>query len=86
MYERESLIVIVTFFPVPYFFFIFSDQVLVCQGGDEEKYKLATEAHTVLSNPPRREHYGLGEDLDGMNGGGGGFSGMNPADMEEILC
>lgn len=47
---------------------------------------MATEAHTVLSNPPRREHYGLGEDLDGMNGGGGGFSGMNPADMEEILA
>ena len=29
----------------------------------------------------------MGEDEDGMNGGGGGgFDGMNPSDMEEIFA
>ena len=52
---------------------------------------MVAEAHAVLSNPQRRERYDLGEDEDGMNGGGGGgfgggFGGMNPAEMEEILA
>ena len=52
---------------------------------------MVAEAHAVLSNPQRREHYDLGEDEDGMNGGGGGgfgggFGGMHPSDMEEILA
>ena len=52
---------------------------------------MVVEAHAVLSNPQRRERYDLGEDEDGMNGGGGGgfgggFPGMNPADMDEILA
>ena len=51
---------------------------------------MVAEAHAVLSNPQRRERYDLGEDEDGMNGGGGGFGGgfggMNPADMDEILA
>ena len=51
---------------------------------------MVAEAHAVLSNPQRRERYDLGEDEDGMNGGGGGFGGgfggMNPADMEEIIA
>ena len=52
---------------------------------------MVAEAHAVLSNPQRRERYDLGEDEDGMNGGGGGFGGggfggMNPADMEDILA
>ena len=60
------------------------------KGGDEEKFKLVVEAHAVLSDPQRRERYDLGEDEDGMNGGGGGFgggfNGMSPSDMEEILA
>jgi len=48
----------------------------------------------VLSDPRRRERYDLGEDEDGMNGGGsgmggmggGGFGGMSPMDMEEIFA
>lgn len=51
---------------------------------------MVVEAHAVLSNPQRRERYDLGEDEDGMNGGGGGFGGgfggMNQSDMEEILA
>ena len=52
---------------------------------------MVAEAHAVLSNPQRRERYDLGEDEDGMNGGGGGgfgggFGGMHPSDMEEILA
>ena len=50
---------------------------------------MVAEAHAVLSDPQRKERYDMGEDEDGMNGGGGGFSGggfgMNSADMEEIL-
>lgn len=51
------------------------------------------EAHAVLSDPHRKERYDLGEDEDGMNGGGsGGFGGggfpggMNPSDIEEIFA
>ena len=49
----------------------------------------------MLSDPRRRERYDLGEDEDGMNGGGssgmggggmGGFGGMSPMDMEEIFA
>ena len=32
------------------------------EGGDEEKFKLVVEAHTVLSDPYRRERYDLGKD------------------------
>lgn len=60
------------------------------QGGDEEKFKLVVEANAVLSDPRRRERYDLGDDEDGMNEGGGGmgggFSGMNPMDMEELFA
>ena len=44
----------------------------------------------MLSDPQRRERYDMGEDEDGMNGGGaGGFPGgmnMNPSDIEEIFA
>jgi DnaJ family protein C protein 7 len=48
----------------------------------------------MLSDPRRRRRYDLGEDEDGMNGGGGqsgmggmgGFGGMSPMDMEEIFA
>ena len=51
---------------------------------------MVVEAHAVPSDPHRRERYDLGDDEDGMNGGGGaglsdGGFGMNPADVEEIL-
>ena len=48
---------------------------------------MVVEAHAVLSDPLRRERYDMGQDEDGMNGGGGGgFGGMNPSDMEEIFA
>lgn len=51
---------------------------------------MVVEAHAVLSDAQRRERYDLGEDEDGMGGGsggfGGGFSSMNPSDMEEIFA
>ncbi|KAI9058789.1 TPR-like protein [Trametes sanguinea] len=44
------------------------------KGGDEEKFKLISEAHTVLSDPVKRQRYDLGEDdeddrFGGMGGG-----------------
>lgn len=62
------------------------------KGGDEEKFKLVVEANAVLSDARRRERYDMGEDEDGMNGGGsgmggmGGGFGMSPMDMEEIFA
>ncbi|KIM90142.1 hypothetical protein PILCRDRAFT_811871 [Piloderma croceum F 1598] len=49
------------------------------KGGDEEKFKLVVEAHSVLSDPRRRERYDLGEDEDGMGG-------MNQMDLTEIFA
>jgi len=42
------------------------------KGEDEEQFKLVVEANVVLSDSQRRERYDLGEDEDGMNGGGMG--------------
>ncbi|KAF8885056.1 hypothetical protein CPB84DRAFT_141096 [Gymnopilus junonius] len=63
------------------------------KGGDEEKFKLVVEAHAVLSDPRRRERYDLGEDEDGMNGGGsgmggggGGMGGLSPEDIEHLFA
>ncbi|KAH8111741.1 hypothetical protein DFH11DRAFT_1611609 [Phellopilus nigrolimitatus] len=60
------------------------------KGGDEEKFKLVVEAHTVLSDPRRRERYDLGGEEDGsmesgggMNGFGGG--GVDPNDLANIF-
>ncbi|CDO68768.1 hypothetical protein BN946_scf184989.g34 [Trametes cinnabarina] len=44
------------------------------KGGDEEKFKLISEAHGVLSDPVKRQRYDLGEDdederFGGMGGG-----------------
>ncbi|KAI5117336.1 hypothetical protein M0805_001941 [Coniferiporia weirii] len=61
------------------------------KGGDEEKFKLVVEAHTVLSDPRRRERYDMGADEDGsVDSGGGmngmhGFGGMNPEDLSNIF-
>ncbi|KIP06165.1 hypothetical protein PHLGIDRAFT_73132 [Phlebiopsis gigantea 11061_1 CR5-6] len=51
------------------------------KGGDEEKFKLVAEAHTVLSNPQTRQRYDLGEDDEPMGGMGGGMGGMDFADL-----
>lgn len=52
------------------------------KGGDEEKFKLVVEAHTVLSDPQRRERYDLGADEDGSMGPSGGFGGPGTFNMD----
>lgn len=57
------------------------------KGGDEEKFKLVVEAHSVLSDPQRRQRYDMGEDEDGSDANmGGGMGGMNPMDMAELFA
>ncbi|EMD39434.1 hypothetical protein CERSUDRAFT_72582, partial [Gelatoporia subvermispora B] len=57
------------------------------KGGDEEKFKLVVEAHSVLSDPARRQRYDLGEDEDGMSSSGmGGMNGMRPMDLSELFA
>lgn len=55
------------------------------KGGDEEKFKLANEAFSVLSDPQRRQRYDLGEDDSEYGGGSGGMGGMNPQDFAELF-
>lgn len=45
------------------------------KGGDEEQFKLVVEAHTVLSDPARRQRYDNGDDEDGMSDPHAGFDG-----------
>lgn len=55
------------------------------KGGDEEKFKLVVEAHSVLSDPRRKERYDAGVDEDGSSSmGGGGFS--NEGDLASIFA
>jgi len=58
------------------------------KGGDEEKFKLVVEAHSVLSDPQRRHRYDMGEDEDGSDSGMGGMGGMrmNPNDIAELFA
>ncbi|THH08431.1 hypothetical protein EW145_g2718 [Phellinidium pouzarii] len=59
------------------------------KGGDEEKFKLVVEAHSVLSDPRRRERYDLGDE-DGGTESANGFAGasgfaMDPNDIGNIF-
>ncbi|KIK50363.1 hypothetical protein GYMLUDRAFT_51265 [Collybiopsis luxurians FD-317 M1] len=62
------------------------------KGGDEEKFKLVVEAHSVLSDPQRRARYDAGDDEDGLNdgtngmGGMGGMGGMSQADIANLFA
>ncbi|KAH9950857.1 protein prenylyltransferase [Amylocystis lapponica] len=59
------------------------------KGGDEEKFKLVVEAHSVLSDPQRRERYDMGDDEDGSSSGMdgmGGMGGMHPMDLHELFA
>ncbi|PCH36519.1 protein prenylyltransferase [Wolfiporia cocos MD-104 SS10] len=56
------------------------------KGGDEEKFKLVVEAHSVLSDPHRRERYDMGEDEDGMDAGMGGMHGMHGMDLNDLFA
>ncbi|KAI0708149.1 protein prenylyltransferase [Fomitopsis betulina] len=52
------------------------------KGGDEEKFKLVAEAHSILSDPMKRQRYDLGEDdEDAMGGMGGGMGGVDIHDL-----
>lgn len=53
------------------------------KGGDEEKFKLANEAFSVLSDPQRRQRYDMGEDDSEL---GGGMGNMNSQDFAEIFA
>lgn len=55
------------------------------KGGDEEKFKLVSEAHSILSDPTKRQRYDMGEDdeddrFSGMGGMGGGV------DLSELFA
>ncbi|KAG9043915.1 hypothetical protein FS837_008975 [Tulasnella sp. UAMH 9824] len=58
------------------------------KGGDEEKFKLVVEAHSVLSDPQRRARYDRGEDEDGSMSSDsfGGMGGMGGMDINDILA
>lgn len=54
------------------------------QGGDEEKFKLVVEAHSILSDPHKRQRYDMGDDDEEMGFGGMG-GGMNPMEFADIF-
>lgn len=56
------------------------------KGGDEEKFKLANEAFSVLSDPQRRQRYDLGEDDSEYGGGSGNMGAMSPQDFAELFA
>ncbi|KAJ3530602.1 hypothetical protein NM688_g7685 [Phlebia brevispora] len=50
------------------------------KGGDEEKFKLVVEAHSILSDPAKRQRYDMGEDDEDMFEGG-----VNPMEFADIF-
>ncbi|KZT00971.1 DnaJ-domain-containing protein [Laetiporus sulphureus 93-53] len=55
------------------------------KGGEEEKFKLVVEAHSVLSDPHRRQRYDMGDDEDVMDSMGG-MNGMHGMDLNDIFA
>lgn len=56
------------------------------KGGDEEKFKLVVEAHSVLSDSMKRGRYDNGEDDDNGMGGMDGMGGMQHMDLSELFA
>ena len=83
--EERVLSTIQTRFVLSSLYLIHNSHIPHLQGGDEEKFKLVVEAHSVLSDPRRRDRYDMGEDEDGMSDSSG-MGNMNQMDLAELFA